>query len=228
MGAKPMKLYSGPLSLFGRKAEIALAEKGLTFERVVVPFNQMVGYNPKHPDVLAANPKGQVPVLVDGELTLYDSTLILEYLDEAYPRPPLYPATPVERARCRQHELFADEVVFDALRRLFHRNGERLPLAALEQAEDEARTAETLLARYFVEIEAALAQKPYLCGAFSVADIGMVLMVHYVRRLDGPSFAALPALTAWYERVAARPVFAAQLAEIADWDRKLSLPLQRL
>lgn len=224
----PMKLYSGPLSLFGRKVEIALAEKGLAFERVVVPFNQMVGYSPKHPEVLAANPKGQVPVLIDGELTIYDSTLILDYLDEAYPQPPLYPATPVERARCRQHELFADEVLFGALRQLFHRNGERLPRAELEQLEGEARAAEALLARYFTDIEMALGPKSYLCGAFSVADIGMFLMMHYVRRLDGPSFAALPALAAWYERVAVRPVFATQLAEIADWDRKLSLPLQRL
>ncbi len=223
-----MKLYSGPLSLYGRKVEIALAEKGLAFERIVVPFNQMTGYDPKHPDVLAANPRAQVPVLVDGELSLYDSTVILEYLDEAYPEPPLYPASPVERARCRQHEVFADEVVFGALRQLFHRNGERLPQAELAQAEGVAKAAESLLAQYFISIEAALGQRPYLCGAFSVADIALFLMVHYVRRLDGPSFAALPALSAWYGRVGARPVFAAALAEIADWDRKLSLPLQRL
>src|SRR3954451_9976116 len=59
----PMKLYSGPLSLFSRKVEIALHEKGLAFERVMVRFTQTEGYHPKHPDVLAANPKGQVPVL---------------------------------------------------------------------------------------------------------------------------------------------------------------------
>ena len=64
-----MKLYSAPLSLFARKVEIALREKGLAFERVMVPFSQERGYAPKHPDVLAANPKGQVPVLVDGDLT---------------------------------------------------------------------------------------------------------------------------------------------------------------
>ncbi len=61
-----MLLYSGPLSLFSRKVEIALHEKGLPFERVMVPFTQAAGYAPKHPAVLAANPKGQVPVLVDG------------------------------------------------------------------------------------------------------------------------------------------------------------------
>src|ERR1700682_1793069 len=99
-----MKLYSGPLSLFSRKVEIALHEKGLAFERVMVPFSQATGYAPKHPDVLAANPKAQVPVLVDGDLTLFDSTLILEYLEDAYPRPALWPADAKARARGRQIE----------------------------------------------------------------------------------------------------------------------------
>ena len=63
-----MKLYSGPLSLFSRKVEIALHEKGLAFEQVLVPFTQTKGYDPRNPDVLAINPKGQVPVLVDRAL----------------------------------------------------------------------------------------------------------------------------------------------------------------
>ena len=51
-----MLLYSGPLSLFARKIEIALHEKALSFERVMVPFTQAAGYAPKHQAVLAANP----------------------------------------------------------------------------------------------------------------------------------------------------------------------------
>ncbi|MGH7058302.1 MAG: glutathione S-transferase family protein, partial [Acetobacteraceae bacterium] len=116
-----MKLYSGPLSLFSRKVEIALGEKGLLFEREMVPFSQKKGYAPKLPAVLAANPKGQVPVLVDGELTLYDSTVIFEYLEDAYPTPPLYPRAPEARARCRQLELFADEVLWEPVSRLMYR-----------------------------------------------------------------------------------------------------------
>ena len=95
-----MHLYSGPLSLFARKIEIALGEKGLTYSRTMVPFSQTRGYSPKHDVVIAANPKGQVPVLVDGDLTLYDSTVILEYLEDAYPQVPLYPAGARDRARC--------------------------------------------------------------------------------------------------------------------------------
>ena len=116
-----MILYSGPLSLFARKVEIALAEKQLAFERVFVPFTQTMGYAPKHKAVLKANPKGQVPVLVDGDLTLYDSTIIIEYLDEAYPAFPLLPREPVARALTRLLELEADEVLLPPIRTLMFR-----------------------------------------------------------------------------------------------------------
>ena len=117
-----MKLYSGPLSLFARKVEFALHEKGLTFERVMVPYTQSGGYAPKHPAVLAANPKGQVPVLEDGGLTLFDSTLIFEYLEDAYPTPALYPSGAADKARCRLMELTADEIMLPPLRTLMYRN----------------------------------------------------------------------------------------------------------
>ena len=116
-----MKLYSGPVSLFSRKVEIALHEKGLSFERIQVPFSQTRGYAPKDPAVLAANPKGQVPVFVDGDLVLYDSTVIVEYLEDAYPTPALFPKAPQDKARCRLLDVFADEVMLAAFRALMHR-----------------------------------------------------------------------------------------------------------
>src|SRR5438128_692256 len=105
-------LYVGPLSVYSRKVEIALREKGLGYERVLVPFTQAAGYQPKHPVVAHGNPKGQVPVLVEGDLTLFDSTVIFEYLEDAYPAPPLYPREAPARARCRLIELEADEILF--------------------------------------------------------------------------------------------------------------------
>lgn len=68
--AQRFTLYSGPLSMFGAKAEIAAREKGLDFELVMVPFDFDKLYTPEHPEVLRANPKRQVPVLVDGDLAL--------------------------------------------------------------------------------------------------------------------------------------------------------------
>ena len=106
-----MILYSGPMSLFTGKVRIALDEKGLDYELVSVPFSR-AGYQPKHPKVLELNPKQQVPVLVDGEVAIYDSTIIFEYLEDRHPSPPLYPREPGQRARCRVLEAAADEILF--------------------------------------------------------------------------------------------------------------------
>src|SRR5471030_380746 len=94
-----MKLYSGPASMFGAKAEIALHEKGIDFELVMVPFEMKTLYQPKHPEVARINPKRQVPVLVDGDLEIFDSTQIFEYLEAIKPTPPLLPADPKAHGR---------------------------------------------------------------------------------------------------------------------------------
>jgi glutathione S-transferase len=219
-----MKLYSGPLSLFARKVEIALHEKNLAFDRVMVPFTQERGYNPKHPDVLAANPKAQVPVLVVNGLTLYDSTVILEYLEDACPQPPLYPGTPGERACCRQLDLFADEVMLVPLRALMYRTSPRHPDAEVRHAEEAgAGKAEAVIASHLEQLDRTLHGKDFLCGAFSAADISVFMALLFVRRLGGPSLDRFSALSDWYERLGRRPAFARVAAEIAAADRELSV-----
>jgi glutathione S-transferase len=222
-----MKLYSGPVSLFSRKVEIALYEKGLAFERVGVAFTQTKGYAPKHPDVLALNPKGQVPVFVDGDLSLYDSTVIIEYLEDAYPEPALYPRDPQERARCRLLDLFADEVMLAPLRFLMHRTEPKPDdLERWEAKELKAREAEPALAGHFAELERQLQTKDYLCGAFSAADIAVFMTVFWTRRLGGPSLRGHEALAGWYERLSKRPAFALVVAEILAADAELSAPVE--
>jgi glutathione S-transferase len=98
-----MRLYAFPLSPFSAKVRIALAEKGLDCEVVDLPTTR-TGVVSKPAELLATNPRGQVPVLVDGELGIYDSTVILEYLEDRFPAPPLYPRDVAMRARCRQLE----------------------------------------------------------------------------------------------------------------------------
>ena len=94
-----MKLYSGPLSLFTAKVRIALEEKGLAYEQVERPLEPRARYEPHHPDVVALNPKAQVPVLVDGDVVVYDSTQIFEYLEDRYPsRPSTRATSPAARA----------------------------------------------------------------------------------------------------------------------------------
>ena len=113
-----MKLYSGPLSMFGAKAEIALREKGRVFELEMVAFDRERGYHPKHPEVLRVNPKRQVPVLIDESVEIFDSTQIFEYLEDRWPEPPLWPRAPAERAKARALEHCSDEVFFPNVIRL--------------------------------------------------------------------------------------------------------------
>jgi glutathione S-transferase len=216
-------LYVGPLSLFSRKVEIALREKGLDYERVLVSFTQATGYRPKHPVVARANPKGQVPVLVEGDLTLFDSTVILEYLEDAYPAPPLYPREPRARAQCRLIELEADEIAFAPVRNLLYRT--EPPLAdAVAQArrEDAGEAATAEIARHFAGLDGRLQEGDWFCGAFSAADIAMFMTVLWTQRLKGPRLAAYPALAAWYARMLNRPSAARAAEEIAAADRQLS------
>src|SRR5476651_828888 len=131
-----MKLYSGPLSMFGAKAEIALGEKGIDFDLVMVPFEMKTLYQPKHPEVLRVNPKRQVPVVLDGDLELFDSTQIFEYFETVKPEPALWPAEPKARARARLLEHKSDEVYFPPIVRLMG-----LQATPTDQAAVEARAA---------------------------------------------------------------------------------------
>jgi len=223
-----LTLYSGPLSLFARKTEIALGEKGLKFERVMVPFTQSQGYVPKDPAVLAANPKGQVPVLVDGELTLFDSTVILEYLEDAYPEPPLFPRTAPAKARCRLLELYADEILLPPVRALMHRSEPPHPdPERAAEREARAKKAETDIASHYAVLQAKLGDQTFFCGDFSAADIALYVTILYALRLKGPRFDAAPTLGAWHRRVAERPAVARVTAEIHAADRVLSPDLFR-
>src|SRR5919109_979644 len=105
-----VKIFSGCLSMFGAKVQIAAHEKGIEFELMMVPFDMKRRYEPKHPEVLRINPKRQVPVLIDGAVEIFDSTQIFEYLEDRFPTPALWPAAPQERARARLLELKSDEV----------------------------------------------------------------------------------------------------------------------
>jgi glutathione S-transferase len=223
-----IQLYLGPLSLFSRKVEIALLEKNLAFERILVPFSQARGYEPRHPAVLAANPKRQVPVLIDRDVTLFDSTVILEYLEEAYPRPALYPADPKARAHCRLMELTADEILFAPVRNLLYRTEPAHPDAARQAERERAGLeAESAIRDQLPGLDKHLVARDFFCGELSVADIGLFMTVLFVQRLGGPALKDFPRLAAWYARLLQRPAFGRVAADIAEADRKLSPALQR-
>jgi glutathione S-transferase len=194
-----MKLYSGPLSIFSAKARIALAEKKLDHELIQVGWSRAKAYAPHHPDVLALNPKGQVPVLVDGDVVVYDSTLIGEYLEERHPQPRLFPTDIAERVRCRQQEAAADEIWFPHLWKLIEA---RVYRSGSDDAASAAAGALHELCRGF---DRTLADREYHCGEFSVADIATYMVTSTAAALGAPVPTNLPRFTAWSERVAARP-----------------------
>lgn len=90
-----MALYSGANDVYSHQVRIVLAEKGVSVDILNVDAN--------HPceDLVELNPYNSLPTLVDRELVLYTSRIIMEYLDERFPHPPLLPVYPVARARCR-------------------------------------------------------------------------------------------------------------------------------
>ncbi|AZQ11999.1 MULTISPECIES: stringent starvation protein SspA [Shewanella] len=90
-----MTLFSGADDLYSHQVRIVLAEKGVTVDVLQVDPNDM----PE--DLLELNPYNSVPTLVDRELVLYESRIIMEYLDERFPHPPLMPVYPVSRGQSR-------------------------------------------------------------------------------------------------------------------------------
>lgn len=190
-------LYSGPLSMFGAKAQIAALEKGLDVELVMVPYESATGYEPKHPEVLRINPKRQVPVLVHGELEIFDSTQIFEYLEDLVPEPPLWGRTPQARARARLLEHMSDEVYFPHIIRLF---GLQDDLQG-----EAAQAALAAAAAYYARMDKLLDGNAWLAGDFSYADIAFFMAsVAGERHRALITQAATPRLFAWRERMLQR------------------------
>jgi glutathione S-transferase len=207
-----MKLYTGPISLFSAKVRIALEEKGIVpDEHVSVRWTFRDRYLPHHPDVARLNPRGQVPILIDGDAVIRDSTAICEYLEETRPEPALMPPTPAARARCRMLEAFADEVFFPPLWDLI--DGAFYPSGA-NGSRDTRRVdaARARIAALHAELDGELADREYLCGAFGLADIANCVMLSAAASMGAPPDPAHAHLGAWLARMLARPAVARELA----------------
>lgn len=90
-----MTLYSGTMDPYSHRVRIVLAEKGVTFDLYDIDVNN------KPEELAELNPYNAVPTLIDRDLVLYTSEIIMEYLDERFPHPPLLPVYPVARSRSR-------------------------------------------------------------------------------------------------------------------------------
>jgi glutathione S-transferase len=193
-----IKLYDFPRSPYCQKVRLALTEKDLSYERI---FIDLTKNEQKAPDFLRLNPYGKVPVLIDEDEVIYDSTVINEYLEDEYPHPPLMPEESSERARVRMFEDFADNS-FTAQSGLLTAEL-RKPAEQVDQERVQRYRADLLRVLEFLERH--LESKEYIAGAFSLADLAFAPRLLILPTLGVEIPARLKNVLAWIERLKQRP-----------------------
>lgn len=164
-----MRLHGASGSPFVRKVQVALALKGLPYEQIQqLPFTRDAEYR-------KINPLGKIPTLQDGDITICDSTVICEYLEEAYPQSPLYPANPADRARARWLEELGGSRVAELAAGIFFQRFMR-PMV-LKQEPDEALVAKIIdrqLPPLLDYLETQVPAQGFVFGAFMMADMSLM------------------------------------------------------
>jgi glutathione S-transferase len=234
-----LHLYHAWRSTCSRKVRICLGEKGLPFTHTPLDLRRFEHHTPEY---LALNPNGYVPTLVHDGRALIESTMIDEYLDDAFPEVPLRPADPWLRHRMRVWCKFVDDVclpavvvptwsqalapaVTDASDAELAQILERVPLperrarwakiARAGYSEEEFRHAYEQMRLAVDRMEAMLADGDWLVGgAFTLADVSTVPYAWRFREIDPVlvDAAGHPRVAAWLERMLARPAVRAVLA----------------
>ncbi|KIQ26833.1 glutathione S-transferase [Variovorax paradoxus] len=195
--SQPLTLVSHLLCPYVQRAAIALGEKGVPFERVVIDLANKPQW------FLDISPLGKVPLLkvhrADGtEAVLFESNVICEYLEETQPGARLHPEEPLARAEHRAWMEFGSAILAD--------------LWGYETTQDAAIFEQKRLALVgkFERVEAALGAGPYFAGkSFSLVDAVFAPVFRYFEvfdtLIDSRIFAALPKVDAWRTALAARP-----------------------
>ena len=190
-----MVLYSGTTCPFSHRCRFVLFEKGMDFEIRDVDL-----YN-KPEDISVMNPYGQVPILVERDLILYESNIINEYIDERFPHPQLMPADPVMRARARLFLFNFERELFVHVQQLERRDQQRDGTKLLDKARAQIRDRLTQLTPIFIK------NKHMLGDEFSMLDVAIAPLLwrldHY--GIEMPKTAA--PLLRYAERLFSRPAY---------------------
>jgi glutathione S-transferase len=186
--SRVLVLYDAPRCPYCARVRILLAEKGIEHEPVVIDLDDRPAW------LYEKNPLGKVPVLEEGAFVLPESRVIMEYLEERYPDPPLLPAEPAGRALVRL-----------AFERFDELSG---PYYAVAFRGQPPQALEAALA----SLDASLSDRSYLAGArFGLADIAYVPWVLRAPIRAGVDLDGHPNLRAWMDRLAERPSIAAEV-----------------
>ena len=198
-----MILYSGTACPFSHRCRIVLFEKGMDFEIKDVDLQE------KPEDIAVMNPYNQVPILVERDLTLYESNIINEYIDERFPHPQLMPADPVMRARTRLFLFNIERDLFSHLPDIVNGSGK------------VAEKARAIVRDNLTQIAPIFAKQIYMLGEdYSMLDVAVAPLLwrldHYGIVL--PKQAA--PLLKYSERIFSRPAFIAALTPVEKAMRK--------
>jgi stringent starvation protein A len=188
-----LTLYDAARCPYCARARIMLVEKQVEFEATEIDLSDRPAW------IYQKNATGRVPVLEEDAWVLPESSVILEYLEERYPEPPLLPADPADRALAR--------VV------IFRHDDFTKPYYALRREEDGAADA---FDRELAKLDGLLTRQPWLTGAaFGLADIAYVPWILRARDMLGVELDRFPELADWLERVLERPSVAAEAQVVA-------------
>ncbi len=198
-------VYDHPLSPYAQKVKIALREKGVAFEAVLP---DAIGSGATTGRFAQASPRGEVPALIDDGFGVFDSSVILQYIEDRWPEPPLLPPGAADRARVRMLEDVMD-THFEAITwglaelRYFGR-------APGERAEAMAAEAGRQLAGWLTWLDRELADRPWFNGpSFGWGDL---CVVPFLNGAAGFGHRPSGRLEAWWTRANERP-------SVAEWAR---------
>jgi glutathione S-transferase len=199
-----MDFYFGRISGNSARAAFALAEAGAAYRAHLL--DTRAGEN-RAPAYLRVNPMGKIPALVDGSLTLWESNAINWYVAEKFPQARLLPTTIEGRAKVQRWLFFQAAHVTPACIVVFREINERVK--AFWQPAPDPKALESGrkdLQRYLPVLEQALADREWLEGEFSLADIAYT--PHLALVADGGyDFSQYPRVSAWLRRARARPAW---------------------
>lgn len=193
------------------KVTIALEEMGLDYQIVLV---DILRGDQQTPEFLALNPNGKMPVLVDGDVVVFESAAILQYLGRKSGK--FYPADEHDRTRI-------DSWMYWQMSGLGPVSGNVnwFTRAAAKEGRDPSETSlalhrfRTEAARLFDVLESGLSGSEFLCGAYSIADMCCWTWIHRYPE-NGGGLASRPAIAAWHARIVARPAVQRALLAGAD------------
>ena len=191
-----MSCFSSPIDPECHRARIVLAEKDIAVEIHDVDVDNL----PE--DLIDLNPYATVPTMVDRDLVLYNSRVLIEYLDERFPHPPLMPVDPVSRAKCRLALFRIESDWFSLLGDIEHGTEKKKAQAKKALTESLINSAEVFSAMPY-----------FLSNEFSLQDCSIAPILWRLPYYEIELPASAKPLTTYMKKVFARPSFQASLSE---------------